>query len=461
MNWGMRCAALLIVPFSMSVSTGVSALSLREAVQHTVHTNPSVASAQADRRATGFELRQAQGRLLPQIDLSADVGYQKIDRPNGLGADVNDRWFAREQGTINVRQVLFDGWDRANDIYKNAARLDASAWRLLERSQALGLNAVETYIDVRRYTRLVEIAVDNVRRHKAILRIVVERRDGGKSSDGEVNQAEQRVAATEAAVAEIKQALLESRARFLQVIGRKPGRTQVVRFPKRLPRTKSGAVKIAITDNPTIRAAEADIDVARYERDQNDSAYFPQVSLEGTGVFGNDVNATPGKSEDLFGRVVVSWNIFDGLITTNRRRALTARWGQAQRERDARVREVRESVERAWASYIQGGERVKSFRKQEKLNRDLVKSYLEEYQLSKRTLLDLLDSENALFQSRIQLSSVYAVHLFSSYQLLASMGDLLERLGVTPPAEVVADHRVQSQKSFGIFKIDIEPLRKQ
>jgi hypothetical protein len=53
------------------------------------------------------------------------------------------------------------------------------------------------------------------------------------------------------------------------------------------------------------------------------------------------------------------------------------------------------------------------------------------------------------------------VHLFSAYQLLASMGRLLDTLGVAAPAEAIADHRLQSQKNFGVFNIEIEPLRKQ
>lgn len=461
MRRGLRffSGTLLVASVCLSAADA-SAMSLREAVQHTVDTHPLMSAAKADRRATGYELRQAQGRLLPTLDLSADIGYQKIDRPNGLAANVNDRWFAREQGIVNIRQVLFDGFDRANDIYKNAARLDAAAYRVLDRAQLLGLRAIEAYIDVRRHRNLLSVARDNVRRHEAILRIVRERREGGKSSDGEVSQAEQRVAATEALVAQIKLALEDARAKFTQIVGRKPGRTQRVGFPKRIPKTKRTAIHVSYDNNPAIKAAGADSDAAKFEREQSKGGYYPTVSLEGTGTFGNDVNATVGKSEDLFGRVVVTWNIFDGLITTNRKRALTERYAQAQAEQEARRRETRQAVERAWAAYTVGGERVRSFRKQVRLNGKVVDSYLEEYQLSKRTLLDLLDTEGALFNSRFQLSSVYAVHLFSSYQLLASMGVLLDVVGVRAPAEVVADHRHQSQQSFGIFNIDIEPLRK-
>ena len=60
--------------------------------------------------------------------------------------------------SAELTQVLFDGWDRSNDIYRSAATVDAAALRLLERSEALGLDAVEAYIDVQRHTQILGVA---------------------------------------------------------------------------------------------------------------------------------------------------------------------------------------------------------------------------------------------------------------------------------------------------------------
>lgn len=457
---GFRTGVALACALFAGMS-GARAMSLREAVQITVNTHPSIEAARADRRATGYELRQAQGRLLPTITLSGDVGEQLIDRPQGLSAATNNRWMTRRQANVSVRQVIFDGFDRANDIYKNAARIDSSALRVLDRSQTLGLSAVEAYIDVRRHSNLVHIARQNVARHREILRIVQGRRDGGKASSGEVDQARERVEVAKAMVAEIEQSRLEAVARFRQVVGRKPGKTRQVRLPPGLPATLGIAIRAGTVDNPAIRAAESDIDVARYERERSAAGYFPEIALEGTASIGRNLDGTPGRNEEVVGKITATWNIFDGLITTNRRRALAEREAQAFAEHQARIRETAEAIERAWAAYTQGRQRVASYRQQVELSGRVVKAYQEEYELSKRTLLDLLDSESAYFNSRFQLSSVYAVHLFSAYQLLASMGHLLSTLDVAPPPEAVADHRLQSQKSFGIFNIDIEPLRKE
>ncbi len=443
------------------LATQAHALSLREAVAKAVQNNPEIQSVIAARRASDYQLRQAQGALLPRLDLTADFGAQRIDRPQSLSASLNRNWRNRRQASLTVRQILFDGWYRANDIYKNAARVDAVALRVLERSQALGLSAVEAYIDVRRLNHLFRLAKENAKRHEEILNLIRLRKKGGKSPASELDQTLERVAGAKAIVAEIKQSLLEANAKFRRVIGVKPGITSPVGFPKRLPGSRRLAVQRGLAENPSIKAAEAEIDVAKFDRKQSTSAFYPEISLEGSATYGSDISGIPGRDNDLTGRVVMSWNVFNGLITTNRRRELSERWYQAKALRDTQNREVTEAVERAWAAYTVGGTRVAELQRQAELNRRITRTYLEEYRLSKRSLLDLLDSESALFNSRFQLSSVRSVHLFSAYQLLANMGILLDTLGIAAPKEGKAQLRAQTQRSLGVFNINIEPLRKQ
>ena len=73
-----------------SVSS-VSAMSLRDAVRHTLKTNPSLAVTKSNRIASGYALRQSQGRIAPTIDLSGDLLLQRVDKPKGLAVTENDR----------------------------------------------------------------------------------------------------------------------------------------------------------------------------------------------------------------------------------------------------------------------------------------------------------------------------------------------------------------------------------
>lgn len=436
-------------------------MSLKQAVERTVRTNPEIGAERAERGAAGYELRQAQGRLLPELDVDGDIGAQKINRPRGFAPLVNNVWRNRKDFGVSVRQTLFSGFDRANDIYKSAARIDAAAWRVMERSEALALTAVEAYIDIRRNRDLLKIARDLVRRHREILKLVMARKEGGKAPESEVVQTVERLQGAEAVVAEVRQSLQEAIAKFRRVVGVLPGATHAVSYPAGLVLNRQAAIDASLASNPGIQAAEASSDVARYEFNQAKSGYLPEVSVEGNASFGADIDGTPGMDNELIGRFVLTWNLFQGLIKVNRRRELAERWTRNLLRRDVRVREVIETIDEALATYRIGKIRLDRLRAQVTSNLKVVKIYLEEYELSKRSLLDLLNSERGLFDSRFELTSFQAVHVFASYQLLAATGKLLHSFRVAPPPEAVADHREQAQRRLGLFRIKIEPLRKR
>ena len=149
--------------------------------------------------------------------------------------------------------------------------------------------------------------------------------------------------------------------------------------------------------------------------------------------------------------------LVSGWGTTYRKRALAEKVNQAIAERRVKVREVSETVDRAFAAYTAGAQRVAASRRQVAATTSVISAYREEYKLSRRSLLDLLDAENANFTSQFQLTSAEAVHRFAAYQLLASMNRLLKTLGISPPSEARSDFLEQTQ--HGIFTLDIEPLR--
>jgi adhesin transport system outer membrane protein len=440
------------------LSLPAQAMSLRDAVQQAVSSHPAVDAARAERRATGHDLREAQGTLYPSLDLQADAGQQWIDRPESLDPTQNQRWRPRRQAVLTMRQVLFNGYQRANQIYRSAALLDAAALRVLSRAEVLALDAVEAYIDYRRHSRLLELGRQNVARHREILSLVEDLVRGGKAPASDADQTRERVAAAESVTAQIEQAFLEARAKFRKVIGVHPSATQPVGYPSPLPRSVQAAISEGLSNNPGLKAASASTDAFRAELDATRGTRAPTLSLEGSATVANDINGTNDRNNDVSGRVVLNWNLFDGHIRKSRISAASERLTRAQLEYDSQARDVTEAIERAFAAYLAGGKRLRALREQVAANAKVVAAYEEEYQLGKRSLLDLLDGENANFNSRFQFQSAAAIHYFSAYQLLAHMGRLLDALGVSAPIEVIADHRIQSERS--LFRIEIEPLRR-
>lgn len=144
---------LFTILLGISIATAAQAdqFSINDAIKQAAVSNPGVGEATANRRATESEMRQSQGTLLPQVRLEASAGPESLRRyitpaPVGNGDYVNGR-----QASVVVRQLLFDGFASVNEVWRQAARVNAASHRVLERTELIGLDAAEAYIDVTRY----------------------------------------------------------------------------------------------------------------------------------------------------------------------------------------------------------------------------------------------------------------------------------------------------------------------
>jgi adhesin transport system outer membrane protein len=425
-----------------------------DAINQAVKTNPGVGEASANRRATEAELRQTQGTLLPQIRLQANTGPEMLNRaivpaPAGNGSYVNG-----SEASVTVRQLVFDGFASINDIWRQAARVDAAAFRVLERTELIALDAAEAYVDVTRYLRLVALAEQNLKVHLELRANVRARFAGGRAGEGDTQQAEERVAAAEAVLSDFRLSLDFARAKYRKTVGLEPFN---VRFPGRLPdmpATKNESLDVAFKYNPTIRAAGADVDAAKRAFDSTAGAFVPNVALEGRALRGKDSITYPGNRDEVSGKVVVSWDIFRGGQDAWRRAEAGERMIE-QQQRHARLqRDALESLDKAWAARTITTERAAALVREVEAARRTFVAYNKEYELGQRTLIDLLNSQNQYFNANVSLVSARGVTVFADYQLLAAMGQLLSYLKTGKPPE---SEPIESRAS-GLIPYRLPPI---
>jgi adhesin transport system outer membrane protein len=366
----------------------------------------------------------------------------------------NNRWLNGRSASVVVRQLLFDGFTSVNEIWRQAARVDAAAARVQERTELLALDAAEAYIDITRYMRLIAIAEDNLRVHRSLLANVNSRFQGGRSGEGDLEQTRERVENAAATLAGFRQSLDESRAKYRRAVGLEPIN---LRTPGRLggmPASKDKALAIAVRFNPTIKAAGADAKAAEYAFHSTAGAFVPNVYLEGRGTTSVDSDSYVGHRDDVSAKVVVSWDIFRGGQDSWRRKEMADRYIENTMRHARLQRDAVESIDRAWAARTLTADRIASLNRQIASDRKVIVSYKKEYELGQRSLVDLLNGQNQLFNGLVSLVSTQSVAVFADYQLLAAMGGLIQYVKAPPPADA-APLPIQP---FGLFPTKVAPV---
>ena len=435
-------------------------LSLSDAVRTASQNHPSVLEATSEYRMAIARLRQSTGRYAPSVDLSATLGPQYVDKPNSLSTADNKEWRTKRQADLSASLVLFDGFDRANDVYARIAGTNASSYAVFDRTEQIALAAVEAFLDVIRHRNILLISQDNVRNHRTYLSQINESFENGGATGGDVAQARERLRASEKVVAEVREAVGLSNAKFEAIIGSQPQRLKGTAYPKGLPANSAQAVARARNNHPALKTREMAVSQSEFESAQAKSAYLPTLSLDGSASLGEDIDGTPGRNNEFFVGMNLSWNLFDGGIKNARDRELQEQVGLRKHQLDQTRREIDLAVRDAWTKKVSGDDQVRALGAQLQEAQRMVAAFKQEYEVGTRSYFDLMTAESNRFNLRIELSSAKTVSQFSRYQLLAAMGQLLNHFGITPPEQPTLIDKPGNALGFALSNgFTIKPMK--
>lgn len=418
----------------LPVHAAEKVVTVRDAVAMGVSTHPETGTIVNNRRATDEELRQAQGGYLPSVDMNADTGWEwSRDDADGATTDTNNLW--RYQTGLTLTQMLFDGFETKYEVARQKARVAAISHRVWETTEFVGLDIVESYLNVLRQRELLTIARANVDRHLELERQMIESSQAGRTTAADVEQSRARLASARANEASVREALRTSEATYLTKVGEMPRTLErPVSLAANLSETVEAEVKAALIGSPTLASRLADIDTAAAEAKQAESTFYPQVDFQANVNHANDTGGTEGDADRARALVVMNWNLYRGGADTARVREGVYRQAQAKETRAAAAREVEEDVRQTWAQMVAANERTREFMAMADANDKVVSAYFDQFNLDRRTLLDVLDAQNELFVARSNTINSQYIELFAVYRLLALKGQLLPILGVAYPS---------------------------
>ncbi|MFA5592923.1 MAG: TolC family outer membrane protein [Micavibrio sp.] len=411
-------------------------MSLSQAISTGVMTNPEYGVVAASRRATDEELNQARALYYPSIDLRADGGAEITDSPTTRATGDDDKIFGRYDTSLTLTQMLFDGWGTRYENERQKNRVQSSANRVKETSELTGLAIVESFLEVMRQRELLTITRENVAEHVAIMGMIEEGVNAGRSTTADLEQIKARLAAARAQESVVRQQLRNAEANFQREVGEMPKDLVMPAVPvNAIAADVEGEVKQALAQSPTLAVRESDIEVAYNEYQGTGSTLYPQFDLQLNGRHGRNLGGVDGHNTGASALVVMNWNLYRGGGDVARVREFKHRHQQSKEVRADAARQIENDIRQTWAGMVSAGERAKEFSNQAAANSEVVRAYKDQFDLDRRTLLDVLDAQNELFVSRSNTINAEFLEIFSVFRLLALKGQLLPTLGVNYPRE--------------------------
>ena len=430
---------MLTIPGALLLSAAPAwAVDLREAVQSAISDNPEIRQAVSNRAATEEELQQGRGQYYPRVSVEASAGVEDLHNPTRRDLGIADHTLWPYEGDLILDQLVFDSGGREAEIRRQAARTDAAAARVQERSEFVALNVSRTYIDYVLQQRLVAIAQDNVTFHE---RLAADLREGvskGSISIADQQQAEERLQAARAKVTQAQEDLDTAGITFrtltgipIDTVSLPPDLTQC------MPATLEEAEAAARQDNPRVHEAMADLATSREEIRAAKAELGPTFHIEARARAGHDIDGFEGKTTDLQARGVVRWLLFNGGTKEANVREQNMRADETHARLFQRTREAEEDVRSAWSRLQNQTALASELEAQGRISDDLLLSYREQFNIGRRSLLDVLDAQNSRYNVQQQAETARLAKLYAQYRVLAAEDKLIDCLGVAKPVAAI------------------------
>ena len=415
----------LLIPVVVSGLAGheVRAETLAQALALAYEFNPTLKAERARVRAIDEEVPRARSGYRPIITGNADAGVQRTEvkpDPNNSSGRTRPRGYG-----VTLTQPIFSGFRTINSEREADANVLAAREDLRQVEQTVLLDVITAYMDVVRDKAIVDLRQNNVNVLSEQLRATQDRFEVGEVTRTDVAQASARRSGALSALSLAQANLKTSQATYRQLVGR---RAKHVKYKngveKLLPRTLSAALRRGETENPLILAALYREAAARHAVDRIRGELLPEVSLEAS----YQRRFEPSKFVDSQETSSITGRVNVPLYQAGE---VSARVRQAKQTRAQRLQQIDESRKQVQANVVATWGQVSSTRAQiisdqaqVNANRTALNGVVEEEKVGQRTVLDVLDAEQELLDSRVTLVGTRRNYVVAAYSLVAASGRL-------------------------------------
>ncbi len=407
--------------------------SLNQAVASALSRSPEVGQAEARVGQAEAVKDQAKRDWLPKVTAEGVAGLRRLQNSarNSLGLSaLNEKPL---YGGVTVEQPVWDMGRRQTYITAQKQQVAAMKEAREAVAEESAFQAARAYLVFILYEQLRLDAHDNLTFHE---RLSADMRDGvavGAMSISERQQADERRQLARVRLADAERDLQSARNLFVALIGREPVElTLPDSAAAALPASLEDAVALVAKADPQVRKAEHASAAAEALVRRSRADGLPTLDATGSARTGTDFDGYRGKTDDLSAMLTLRWRLFDGGVNAARvREAMNKAYETSEALIQAR-RDSERGARDGWAQVATWRTKLAEQEEHARIAKDVVYSYRAQFGIGRRSLLDVLDAQNAAYSAAGERETARISVILAEYALLAQANQLRTYLQVMP-----------------------------
>jgi len=370
-------------------------MNLKEAVLTAVQRRPEISQSISSLSSQAANIDVAKSQYYPQIS-------------GGLGtADLTKGERGRQLISLNATQMLYDFGKVKSNVSTEEAKLAEEQARVLVSMDQVAFEVADAIMNIQRYLEITKIAEQQIQGISRIAEIANLRARAGISSQADPIQAQSNLEAAVNNLIVQQTQLRQYQQRLRTLLGFDVSSMQWD-IPDSLVQQAGLYEETDFTRIPSLMLAYAGVEVAKSQKEQAKLSAYPTINLKGS--LSQAVNGrNPNNNEDdgLYNSVMIeaTSNFYQGGATRSQTRAASYAEEAARAQVNTAYLDVVDQV-RLLREQIENKQRQMSILAQRRATTVRTKElYQEQYKLGTRTVVDLLNAEQAIHSAAQEIET--------------------------------------------------------
>lgn len=325
---------------------------------------------------------------------------------------------------VVVSQSIFEGGSSLSKIKVAKNEILSQRSNLKNVEQEVFLEAIKLYADLATEKSNLKVKEKNVEVLKRQLELTKEQFEIGEVTLTDVSISEARFTLAESELMESLNIINSIKAKYLSIFGVSPTNPEIIIPLEEKKFDEKDLIAEGKNNNPKIRSVEFTLASLKNEISSLKRKRLPSLKLEAEAKINQGYFRTDSEREVLSAFAKVDIPIYQSGMASSKIREAKEKLFAQQELLKLETENLTASIVSSKSSYDYSFSRIIAYKKQIESNKIYLDGLKQEFQLGERTTLDVLDGEQELLESELDLIKAYKDYFISYYEVMFFIGKL-------------------------------------
>ena len=400
-------------------------LNILETINKAINYNPKIKAQKFSYESSKENIKQVYSAIFPSIEMNLSKGYKDTDSSTS-DTKINES-VSPQDFSINLEQNLYTGGKFTAEAKKAKSQLLIEEENLRLIRYEIILESALAYLNVLEKKKLIELNNLKEEKFKNVFKSIELLVKVGSASQSDLVFAQSKLVQTAAEKIVSINEFNVTKANYKKIVGEflPNGNLEEPKINKiNFPNNFDNAIDIAFKNNPKIKIAQLEENIAKFDIKSQFAESMPNITLDGEYQSKDDTTQKGSHSDTAKITAKITVPIFKGGKNISKIKQAKIIAKKVRYELENKRNEITQTVTKSWTDFQTSETLLKAANINIEARKLILEGIEQEAKIGIKSYIDLLQSKEELIDAEFNKITATKNYIISALQLKADIGEL-------------------------------------